>query len=86
MDGYCMPYIFARQFVDEFHHSVNSGMVATDHDSLTGHWATQGPNLYTAVRPHVRPDAPSDQLMEEYCQAFGPASGQVRDNFTYSED
>lgn len=57
LDGYCMPFIFAHQFADEFHHAMQNGMVATDYDSLTGHWATQGPNLYTAARLHVRPEA-----------------------------
>lgn len=81
LDGYCMPFIFARQFADEFHHAVKHGMVATDYDSLTGHWATQGPNLYVAARLHTRPEASADDLLAEYYAAFGPASTQVQNYF-----
>lgn len=81
LDGYCMPFIFAHQFADEFHHAVTQGMVATDYDSLTGHWATQGPNLYTASRLHVHPEATADEVLAEYYAAFGPAAAQVRGYF-----
>lgn len=86
LDGYCMPFIFAHQFADEFHHAVKHGMVATDYDSLTGHWATQGPNLYVASRLHVRPEASADELLAEYFDAFGAASSQVKSYFTYWEN
>lgn len=86
LDGYCMPFIFAHQFADEFHHAAQHGMVATDYDSLTGHWATQGPNLYTAARLHNHPEATADELLAEYCAAFGPAAEKVKSYFTYWED
>ena len=85
LDGYCMPFIFAHQFADEFQHAVQNGMVATDFDSLTGEWATQGPNLYVASRLHVRPDKPVDEILAEYYAAFGPAASQVKDHFDYWE-
>lgn len=86
LDGYCMPFIFAHQFADEFHHAVQEGMVATDYDSLTGHWATQGPNLYVAARLHVRPEASADEVLAEYYSAFGAASKAVRSYFDHWED
>lgn len=86
LDGYCMPFIFARQFADEFHHAVRQGMVATDYDSLTGHWATQGPNLYVATRLHVRPEASADEVLAEYYGAFGAAAATVKKYFDYWED
>ncbi|MBL9114035.1 MAG: DUF4838 domain-containing protein [Verrucomicrobiaceae bacterium] len=85
LDGYCMPFLFTRQFTDEFHHAVKHGMVATDYDSLTGHWATQGPCLYTAFRLHTRPEASADELLAEYCAAFGKAAPQVRLYFDHWE-
>lgn len=85
LDGYCMPFIFAHQFADEFHHAVQQGMVATDYDSLTGHWATQGPNLYVAARLHVRPEASADDLLAEYHSAFGAASKLVKSYFDHWE-
>lgn len=86
LDGYCMPFIFAHQFADEFHHAMEKGMVATDYDSLTGHWATQGPNLYTAARLHVRPEASAEEVLAEYYAAFGTASEAVKSYFEYWED
>lgn len=85
LDGYCMPFLFAHQFADEFHHAVQHGMVATDYDSLTGHWATQGPSLYTAFRLHTRPEASADELLVEYYAAFGSAAPQVKRYFEHWE-
>ena len=81
LDGYCMPYIFAHQFADDFQHDVRHGMVATDFDSLTGQWGTQGPNLYLLLRLHTRPDAKPDDLLAEYYSAFGPAAAPVKAYF-----
>ncbi|MDZ4402803.1 DUF4838 domain-containing protein [Prosthecobacter sp.] len=86
LDGYCMPFIFAHQFADEFHHAVKHGMVATDYDSLTGHWATQGPNLYVASRLHVRHEASANELLAEYFSAFAAASEQVKRYFDHWEN
>jgi hypothetical protein len=85
LDGYCMPFIFAHQFADDFQHQVRNGMVATDFDSLTGQWGTQGPNLYLLLRLHTRPDAKPDELLAEYYSAFGPAAAQVKRYFDYWE-
>lgn len=85
LDGYAMPYIFAHQFADDFQSEVKNGMVATDFDSLTGQWATQGPNLYLLMRLHTRPEADPDQLLAEYYGAFGPAAGAVKAYFDHWE-
>ncbi len=86
LDGYVMPFIFAHQFADDFQHAVRGGMVATDFDSLTGQWSTQGPNLYVATRLHVRPEAAADELLAEFYPAFGAAAPQVKACFDYWED
>jgi hypothetical protein len=80
-----MPWIFAHQFADEFQHFAREGMVATDFDSLTGQWSTQGPNLYLLARLHVRPDAAPEALLGEYYAAFGAAAPQVKAYFDYWE-
>jgi hypothetical protein len=85
LDGYCMPFIFAHQFADDFQHAARHGMVATDFDSLTGQWGTQGPTLYLLMRLHLRPDAPVDELLAEYYSAFGPAAPEVKACFDYWE-
>jgi hypothetical protein len=86
LDGYVMPFVFAHQFADEFHHGERNGMVATDYDSLTGHWGTQGPNLYTAFRLHTLPQASADEILSEYYAAFGAAAPQVQHYFQHWED
>ena len=32
LDGYCMPFIFARQFADQFHAAPANATAATDYD------------------------------------------------------
>lgn len=85
LDGYCMPFVWAHQFADDFRHAARNGMVATDFDSLTGHWATQGPNLYLLMRLHAEPNRTADALLAEYYSGFGPAADGVRAYFEYWE-
>ncbi|MEW6356759.1 MAG: DUF4838 domain-containing protein [Planctomycetota bacterium] len=86
LQGYCMPHIFAHQFADEFQDAASQGMVATDFDSLTGQWSTQGPNLYALCRFHQYPQRPVDELLAEYYAAFGPAEKFVKAYFDYWEN
>ena len=58
-------------------------MIGTDFDSLTGQYATQGPNLYVLARLHARPDLSVDQVLGEYYSAFGPAAAEVREYFDH---
>lgn len=85
LDGYCMPFIWAHQFADDFRHAAENGMFATDFDSLTGHWATQGPNLYLLMRLHTEPQRKADELLAEYYAGFGPAARDVQAYFDYWE-
>ena len=80
IDGYCMPYIFARQFGTAFR---GTAMFGTDFDSLTSMWATQGPNYYLLGRLHVIPTAKVDDLLAEYYAGFAPAARQVKAYFDY---
>lgn len=48
-------------------------------------WATQGPNYYVLGQLHFRPDADVEELLAEFCAAFGPASDAVADYFDYWE-
>ncbi len=85
LDGYCMPFVFAHQFADDFRHDAQRGMAGTDFDSLTGQWSTQGTTLYLLMRLHTRPDADPDALLAEYFSGFGPAAAQVKTYFDYWE-
>ena len=83
LQGYCMPYIFAETFGGEFRFAAKHGMIGTDFDSLTGMYATQGPNLYLLGRMHVRPLEEPANLLAEYYGAFGSAAGEVKAYFDY---
>lgn len=86
LDGYCMPFIFAHQFADEFRNAARNSLFGTDFDSLTGQWATQGPTLYLLMRLQTQPDSDPDAVLDEYYSSFGPAAAQVRAYFAYWED
>ncbi len=85
LDGYCMPFVFAHQFADDFRHAAQQGMAGTDFDSLTGQWSTQGTSLYLLMRLHTRPDADPDALLAEYFSGFGAAAGLVKNYFDFWE-
>jgi hypothetical protein len=85
LDGYCMPYIFAHQFADDFQNAARNRLAGTDFDSLTGQWGTQGPNLYLLMRLHIRPDMAPDALLTEYYAGFGPAADDVKAYFDHWE-
>jgi hypothetical protein len=86
LDGYTMPHVYMHQFADAFQYYDQRGMIGTDFDTLQGMWATQGPNLYTLARIHVRPEADIEAILDEYYSAFGPAEAAVRDYFGYWEN
>lgn len=85
LEGYCMPYIYMHQFANEFAHAARNGMIATDFDSLTAMWATQGPQDYLFARWQTRLEKPVDAIIGEYYAGFGPASKQVKAYFDYWE-
>jgi hypothetical protein len=85
LDGYTMPLVYMHQFADAFQFYASHGMAGTDFDTLQGQWAAQGPNLYLLARIHVRPEAPVDELLAEYYDAFGPAAGAVKEYWEYWE-
>lgn len=62
-----------------------NSMLGTDFDSLLGHYATQGPYYYAVARVQTRPDLSAEQIIDEYCRAFGPASGEIRKYVHYWE-
>lgn len=86
LEGYCMPFIYAHQFADEFAHHARNGMIATDFDSLTAMWATQGPQVYLFARWQSCLDKTADEVLAEYYGAFGPAAKGVEAYFNYWEN
>ena len=85
LDGHGMPICVARKLGDDFTFAAARGLVGTDFDSLTGQYASQGPNLYMLARLHDDPSLTPDQVMDEFCEAFGNAAGAVREYFAHWE-
>ncbi len=86
LEGYCMPFLYTHQFADEFAHHAKNGMIATDFDSLTAMWATQGPQTYLFARWQSCLDKKADDVLAEYYAGFGPAAKQVKAYFDYWEN
>ncbi|MBT3377650.1 MAG: DUF4838 domain-containing protein [Lentisphaerae bacterium] len=85
LDGHNMPLFFARKLGEDFRFYAAHGLIGTDFDSLTGQYASQGPNLYTLARLQGNPSMPVDQVLDEYMSAFGPAKQSVWAYFSYLE-
>lgn len=85
LDGHNMPVFFARKLGEDFSFAASHGLIGTDFDSLTGQWATQGPNLYMLARLHDNPRLPVAQVIDEYYSGFGKAKEPVRAYFTHWE-
>ncbi|HWL51619.1 MAG TPA: DUF4838 domain-containing protein [Chthoniobacteraceae bacterium] len=83
LSGYCVPYIFAEEFGEEFRYAARHGMIATDFDSLLGMWGVQGLNLYMMARLNVNPDFAVADILKEYYAGFGAASKEVGAYFDY---
>ena len=83
LDGHNMPLYAADIIGEHVRHCAENGMIATDFDSVTGQYATQGPNLYMLARLTARPDLTVDEVLDEFYGAFGPAGEAVRAYFAH---
>ncbi len=81
LNGYTLPYIYARQFGEDYKHAYDNGMVGTDFDSLTGMFGTQGPNLYMVARLTDNPAMKVEDVLDEYYSSFGKAAPKIKAYF-----
>ena len=84
-DMFGLPLIYAREAGEMVRHAMSHGSVGLDVDSWQGHWATDGINIYVISRLLWNPDRSVDQLIDEYCAAFGRAAPPVKEYFTKLE-
>ncbi len=85
ISGHNQPLVFPKEIARYFRLAYQHNLVATDYDSLTRMWATQGPNLYVASRLHWKPTWTVEQVLDEYYSLFGPASKEVQAYFEFWE-
>lgn len=86
LTGYCVPYIYARQFGELYKFVLKHNMIADDYDSLLGMWGVQGPNLYMMGQLNANPDKDVSDVLNDYYSGFGPAANQVEKYFSYWEN
>jgi hypothetical protein len=85
LTGYCMPYIYARQFGEIYKYAASHNMIADDYDSLLAMWGVQSPNYYMMGRLNVDPTLDTQDVMNDYYAGFGPAAKPVEKYFTFWE-
>ena len=85
LSGHNMPIFYARKLGKDLAFFTKNGMIGALFDSLTGQWASQGPNLYMLARMLENPEISSNEVLEEYYSAFYPANKEVKEYFRYLE-
>lgn len=83
LGGHATPLLDPDVVADDFQYAYNHGMIGTDYDALTGHYATQGLAWYALARRHSQPDRPLEEILQDYYAAFGPAAETVRAYFEF---
>lgn len=83
--GAVAPYIPLHMYGRFFEFARQHGMVQFSFDSNHGYFATQGPNYYLIARMAERPDLSVDQVIDEWCSAFGKAAPSIRRYLDYWE-
>ena len=82
-DGHHFPVQYHEVFYDLFTYSVKNGMIASDMDSLTGHYGTQGLLNFVIATLNHNVDRPLAQMEDDFYSAFGNAKGRIKEYFDY---
>jgi hypothetical protein len=84
--GGVAPVLPLHQQGDFFKFAQSHNMIGFDSDSLLGYWGTQGPLYYVIARLMTHPEMTVDNIINEYCSAFGSASPDIKNYLKYWED
>ncbi len=85
LDGHNLPVFCARQLGEDLKFALAHSLKGADFDSLTGQYSTQGPTLYMLSYILNHPDASTEGVLDDYCEAFGPAKEAVKRYFQHWE-
>lgn len=83
--GAVAPHLMLRATGAYFKFAAGHGMLGFDFDSIMGHWGTQGANYYLIARLSVRPELSVEEVLAEFCSAFGEAAPAIREYLDYWE-
>ena len=83
--GALAPHLPLHRAGEFFKFAQAHSMVALSFDSCMGYWGTQGPYYYLIARLAVRPELSVDDVIDEYCSAFGKAAPTMRRYIDYWE-
>lgn len=76
--GNLLPAVFVTRLAEDIRHMYETGMVATDFDSLTGSWSTVGINYYVLAKLLWDPSVDVEAVMKDYCEkGFGSAADHI---------
>lgn len=85
--GHGMPCVYVRKLDRDLKHCWQTGMISSDFDSLTHHWATNGLNYYVLAQLLWDPSQNLEDIVQDYCRSgFGPGAADVRRYFALCEE
>lgn len=85
--GHGLPAFYARKLGADVKHCYETGMMATDFDSVMHNWAGQGINYYVLAKLLWDPSQDVDALIKDYTdKGFGKASPTIQRYFTALEE
>lgn len=78
-----IPAGFDEHMFKVFQVAYKHGARVMDYDSLVDRWPITGLSDYVLARAFSDPQKPFEYWVDQYCSAFGPASGDVKRYFAY---
>jgi hypothetical protein len=85
LDGGSMPFNYAHQMTSQFDFYLRHGCIGTDFDARPAQWSAQGATMYALLTKHRYPEKSTEELLEDYYSAFGPAAEYIKVYFDFWE-
>ncbi len=87
LQGHGMPCVYVRKLDRDIKHCWQTGMISSDFDSLTHHWATSGLNFYVLAQLLWDPSQELEEIVQDYCRSgFAAGAADVRHYFALCEE
>lgn len=81
-----IPIGVEKQMFDVFQMAVSNGCISADYDSLVNNWPVTGLSDFILASAMSDPSKPFDYWCKKYYSAFGKASSDIENYFTYWRD